>query len=114
MEQGQPRWPAALRRSQALFDVPLVQRAGSPALRHSDQPPRSTKPPEAILSVDHRASNCRAGLRTAPIEGLATRMLKYEDRPPLTTSERERLSCPRFIKFGCEGVLVFEQPDTLR
>jgi hypothetical protein len=49
-----------------------------------------------------------------PIQTLATRVLKYEDRPPLMTSERERLSCPRLVKFGCERVFVFEQSDTLR
>jgi hypothetical protein len=49
-----------------------------------------------------------------PIQKLTTRILKYEDRPPLMTSERERLSSPRLIKFGCERVFVLEPPNILR
>ena len=41
-----------------------------------------------------------------PIQTLTTRVLKYEDRPPLMTSERQRLSCPRLIKFGCQRIFV--------
>ncbi len=49
-----------------------------------------------------------------PIQGLAARVLEYEDRPPLVTSERKRLGCPRGIEFGCERVFVLEPPETLR
>ena len=49
-----------------------------------------------------------------PIQTLTTRVLKYEDRPPLMTSERERLSCPFRIDFACERVFVRKPPKTLR
>ncbi len=48
------------------------------------------------------------------IQGLAARILEYEDRPPFVTSERQRLGCPRRIEFGCERVFVLEPPETLR
>ncbi len=47
-----------------------------------------------------------------PIQGLASRILEYEDRPPFVTSERQRLGCPRGIEFGCERVLVLEPPES--
>jgi len=49
MGQRQPRCRAAQGRSQALFDVPFVQRAGSPALRRSDQLPRSNSLPKIFF-----------------------------------------------------------------
>jgi hypothetical protein len=48
-----------------------------------------------------------------PIQGLAARILEYEDRPPFVTSERQRLGCPRGIEFGCERVFVLKPPETL-
>ena len=35
-----------------------------------------------------------------PIQGFTTWILKNEDRSPLVTSQRERLSCPCRIEFG--------------
>src|SRR6266478_9791321 len=49
-----------------------------------------------------------------PIQGLAARILEYEDRPPFVTSKRQRLGCPHRIEFGCERVFVLEPPETLR
>jgi hypothetical protein len=49
-----------------------------------------------------------------PIQGLAARILEYEDRPPFVTSERQRPDGPRGIEFGCECVFVLERPETLR
>jgi hypothetical protein len=37
-----------------------------------------------------------------PIQGLTARVLEYEDRPSLVTSERQRPDCPRGIELGCE------------
>ena len=37
-----------------------------------------------------------------PIQRLTARVLKYEDRPPAVSSERERFGCPRGIEFGRE------------
>jgi hypothetical protein len=48
------------------------------------------------------------------IQGLTTRVLEYEDRPPLVTSERQRPGCPRGIEFGRERVFVLEPSETLR
>jgi hypothetical protein len=47
------------------------------------------------------------------IQGLASRILEYEECPPLVTSEFQRLGCPRGIEFGCERVFVLEPPKTL-
>jgi hypothetical protein len=49
-----------------------------------------------------------------PIQGLAARILEYEDRPPFVTSERQRLGGPRGVEFCCERVFVLEAPETLR
>ena len=49
-----------------------------------------------------------------PIQRLTARIREYEDRPPFLTSERQRLGCPRGLKFGCERVFVLEPPETLR
>jgi hypothetical protein len=43
-----------------------------------------------------------------PIQELTAKVREYEDRPPFVTSERQRLGCPRGIKFGCERVFVLE------
>ena len=46
------------------------------------------------------------------IEGLASRIFEYEDRPPFVTSERQRLCCPPGIEFNRERVLMLEPPKT--
>ncbi len=48
------------------------------------------------------------------IQGLTARVLEYEDRPSLVTSERQRLGCPRGIGFGCKRIFVLKPPETLR
>ena len=48
------------------------------------------------------------------IQGLTARVLEYEDRPPFVTRERQRLSCPGGIEFGCERVFVLKPLETLR
>jgi hypothetical protein len=48
------------------------------------------------------------------IQGLASRIFEYENRPPFVTSERQRLGYPRGIEFGCERVFVLEPPEALR
>ena len=37
-----------------------------------------------------------------PIQRLTARVSEDEDRSPFVTIERQRLGCPRRIKFGCE------------
>ena len=49
-----------------------------------------------------------------PIQGLTAGILEDEDRSPLVTSQRERLSGPSRIELTCERVFVFEPPKTLR
>jgi hypothetical protein len=49
-----------------------------------------------------------------PIQGLTARVLKYEDRPPFVTSERQRLGCPGGIELRRKRVFVLEPPETLR
>jgi hypothetical protein len=48
------------------------------------------------------------------IQGFATRVPEYEDRPPFVASERQRLGCPCGIEFGCERVFVREPSEYLR
>jgi hypothetical protein len=48
------------------------------------------------------------------IQGLTARVLKYEDRPPFVTRERQRLGCPRGIEFNRERVFVLKPLETLR
>ncbi len=47
------------------------------------------------------------------IQGLASRIFEYKDRPPFVTSERQRNGSPRRIKFGCERVFVLKTPESL-
>jgi hypothetical protein len=47
------------------------------------------------------------------IQRLTARVLKYEDRPPFVTSERQRPGCPRWIEFGRQRVFVLQPPATL-
>jgi hypothetical protein len=49
-----------------------------------------------------------------PIQRLTARVFEYEDRPPVVSSERERLGCPRGIEFGRERVFVLQSPNNLR
>jgi hypothetical protein len=47
------------------------------------------------------------------IQGLTTRVLEYENRPPLVTQERQRSGCPCGIEFGRERVFVLQLPKAL-
>jgi hypothetical protein len=49
-----------------------------------------------------------------PIQWFTARVLKYEDRPPFVTRERQRPCCPCGIEVGCNRVFVLKPPETLR
>ena len=49
-----------------------------------------------------------------PIQRFTTGILKNEDRSPLVTGQRERLSCPCYFEFGSQRVFVFETAETLK
>jgi hypothetical protein len=49
-----------------------------------------------------------------PIQRITARVLKYEDRPPVVTSERQRLGCPCGIEVCCERVFMLQPPKSLR
>jgi len=48
-----------------------------------------------------------------PIQGFTARILENEDRPPLVTSEGERLSRPCRVEIRRQRIFVFEPPETL-